>query len=143
MKEYIIKITGEYDILVLSPEMIALLMDKIRQSDTKELVIPAEEILPQGYAEYLTHVLEANPQIARNLLDRNAYTLLAGQIRKMQFNEKDCFDSVEVTEAKDTPLFDIEASEDFFVVTKHENNHFRYVLKTESGEEISIVLEFL
>ena len=53
MKEYKIKITGEYDVIVLSPKMIALLIDKIRNSDTKEMVIPAEEILPQGYVEYL------------------------------------------------------------------------------------------
>ena len=48
MKEYKIKITGKYDVIVLSPKMIAALIDKIRSSDTKELVIPAEEILPQG-----------------------------------------------------------------------------------------------
>ena len=46
MKEYIIKITGEYEMLVLSPQMISLLIEKIEMSDSKELVISAEEILP-------------------------------------------------------------------------------------------------
>ncbi|HIS26153.1 MAG TPA: hypothetical protein IAA57_04505 [Candidatus Pullilachnospira intestinigallinarum] len=38
MKEYKIKITGEYDVIVLSPKMIALLIERIRGSDTRELV---------------------------------------------------------------------------------------------------------
>ena len=46
MKEYRIRITGKYDVIVLSPKMIAVLIEKICSSDTKELVIPAEEILP-------------------------------------------------------------------------------------------------
>ena len=143
MKEYKITITGKYDMIVLSPKMIAALIDKIRSSDTKELVIPAEDILPQGYAEYLTRVLEANTEVAETLPNRNAYTLIAEQMRKMQFNEKDCFDSVEVRETENNPQLDMEASKDFFIVTKQENSQFRYVFQGENGEEISVVLEYL
>lgn len=142
MKEYRIKITGEYDVIVLSPRVIALLIDKIRNADTKEMVIPAEEILPQGYAEYLTRVLDANTQLAETLPDRNAYTLIAEQMKKMQFDEKDCFDRVEVTEPESNPQLDMEASKDFFIVTKQENSRFRYVFKNECGEEIGVVLEY-
>jgi hypothetical protein len=143
MKEYKIKITGEYDVIVLSPDMIARLVDAVRSSDTKELVIPAEEILPQGYAGYLNRVLDANPELAGTLPDRNAYTLIAEQIKKMQFDEKDCFDSVNVTHPEEVPLLDVEASEDFYIVTKQDNNRFRYVFQNENGEEVSIVLEYL
>lgn len=143
MKEYRIKITGKYDVIVLSPKMIAALINKIRNSDTTEMIIPAEDILPQGYAEYLTRVLEANTDVAKALPNRNAYTLIAEQMRKMQFNEKDCFDSVEVRETESNPQLDMEASKDFFIVTKQENSQFRYVFKSETGEEISVVLEYL
>lgn len=143
MKEYKIKITGEYDVIVLSPKMIALLIDKIRNSDTKEMVIPAEEILPQGYVEYLNRVLDANTEIAKTLPNRSAYTLIAEQMRKMQFNEKDCFDSVDVTEPEKSPQLDMEASEDFYIVTKQENNRFRYVFQNENGEEVSVILEYI
>lgn len=143
VKEYKIKITGEYDVIVLSPDMIARLVDAVRSSDTKELVIPAEEILPQGYAGYLNRVLDANPELAGILPDRNAYTLIAEQIKKMQFDEKDCFDSVNVTHPEEVPLLDVEASEDFYIVTKQDNNRFRYVFQNENGEEVSIVLEYL
>ena len=139
MKEYKITITGKYDMIMLSPKMIAALIDKIRSSDTKELVIPAEDILPQGYAEYLTRVLEANTEVAKVLPSRNAYTLIADQMRKMQFNEKDCFDSVEVIKTESNPSLDMEASKDFFIVTKQENSQFRYVFQGENGEEISVV----
>lgn len=143
MKEYKIKLTGEYDVIVLSPDMIARLVDAVRSSDTKELVIPAEEILPQGYAGYLNRVLDANPELAGTLPDRNAYTLIAEQIKKMQFDEKDCFDSVNETHPEEVPLLDVEASEDFYIVTKQDNNRFRYVFQNENGEEVSIVLEYL
>lgn len=143
MQEYRIKITGKYDVIVLSPKMIALLIEKIRSSDTKELVIPAEEILPQGYAQYLTRVLEANMEIAKSLPNRSAYTLIAEQIKKLQFNEKDCFERVGVTEPNSSPQFDVDASEDFFIVTKQENSQFQYWFKNESGEKIHIVLECL
>ena len=129
--------------IVLSPDMIARLVDAVRSSDTKELVIPAEEILPQGYAGYLNRVLDANPELAGILPDRNAYTLIAEQIKKMQFDEKDCFDSVNVTHPEEVPLLDVEASEDFYIVTKQDNNRFRYVFQNENGEEVSIVLEYL
>lgn len=143
MKEYRIKITGKYDVIVLSPKMIAVLIEKIRNSDTKELVIPAEEILPQGYAQYLARVLEANMEIAKSLPNRSAYTLIAEQIKKLQFNEKDCFERVGVREPNSSPQFDVDASEEFFIVTKQENSQFHYSFKSENGEKISIVLEYL
>ena len=143
MKEYRIKIAGKYDIIVISPKIIAALMDKILCSNLKEMVIPAEEILPQGYAGYLACVLEANVEIAKALPNRNAYTLIAGQIRKLQCNEQDCFDRVEVTEPGSNPQFDMETSEDFYIVTRQGNNQFRYVFKGENNEEISMILEYL
>lgn len=143
MKEYKIKITGEYDVIVLSPKMIALLIEKIRNSNTKEMVIPADEFLPQGYAEYLNRVLDANTEIAKTLPNRSAYTLIAEQMRKMQFNEKDCFESVDVTASEKSPQLDMEASEDFYIVTKQKNSQFRYVFKNENKEEISIMLVYL
>ena len=143
MKEYRIKITGKYDVIVLSPKMITTLIDKIRHSNSKEMVVPAEDILPQGYAEYLTRVLDANTEVAKTLPNRNAYTLIAEQIKKMQFNEKDCFDSVNVTQPEKIPQLDVEASEDFYIVTKQGNSQFRYVFQNENGEEVSVILEYL
>lgn len=142
MKEYRIKITGEYDVIVLSPNMIARLIDKIRGSDTKEIVIPAEEILPQGYAEYLNRVLQANRKIGRTLTDRNAYSLIAKQLGRLQYEEQDCMERVEACDTEGVPKFDMDVSEGFYIVTKQENNRFSYVFQTDTGEEASIILEY-
>ena len=64
--EYAISITGNHDILVLSPEIIGTLLEKIRCSDMKELIISADELLPQGYAEYLERVMQIN-DIGKNI----------------------------------------------------------------------------
>lgn len=91
MKEYIIKITGEYEMLVLSPQMISLLIEKIEMSDSKELVISAEEILPQGYIKYLAHVLSANFEIDQSKTDiRAAYDMVAEQIDKLKIDTQKC-----------------------------------------------------
>lgn len=143
MNEYRIKITGKYDVIVISPKIISALIDKIRRSAIKELVIPVEEILPQGYTEYLTCVLNANTDIAEALPDQNVYALIANQIMKLQCNEQDCFDRVGITDPESNPHFDLDTSEDFYIITKQENNRFHYVFKGENNEEIIIVLEYL
>lgn len=143
MEAYRIKMPGKYDVIVISPKMVDALLDKIRHSTIKELVIPAEEILPQGYHEYLSCVLNANVDIAGTLPDRNVYALIAGQIKKLQCNEQDCFDRVDVAEPENNPQFDLDTSEEFYIVTKQEKNQFHYVFKGENDEEISIVLEYL
>ena len=45
---YRIWIRGEYDISVLSPEIIALLVEKVKKAASKDLIIPVEEIIPRG-----------------------------------------------------------------------------------------------
>lgn len=163
MREYRIRITGEYDVIVLSPQMIGTLIEKVRHSARKELVIPVEEIFPRGYAEYLSCVLKANMEMPETgtsdmkptdmepenikptdvLPDRNVYTLAAEQIRKLQCNERDCFDRVEVAVQENSPRFDMDASEEFYIMAKQENNSFRYVFKGVKNEEISILLEYM
>lgn len=143
MKEYRIKITGTYDVIVLSPKIISTLLARIRHAAVKELVVPAEEIFPRGYAEYLTRVLNANAEPAGALPDRNVYALAAEQIMKLQCNEQDCFDRVEVAEPETNPRFDINTNEAFYILTRQAHTHFRYLFRDENEEEISIVLEYL
>ena len=87
MREYRIRITGEYDVLVVSPRMIERLITRIRQSDSRELVIPAEEILPPGYADYLARVLEANGEQNDEKSGQSVYDVLAGQIENLKVEE--------------------------------------------------------
>ena len=143
MKEYVIKIKGNYDILIINPKMISNLITKISQADTKELTISADEILPEKYVEYLSRVLKANIETTKALQTINPYELIAKEIEKLQVNNENCFDNVKVTENNENTSFDIDTNEKFYMLIKEKNNQFKYVYKNENGEEISVLLEYL
>lgn len=143
MKEYVIKIKGNYDILIINPKMISNLITKISQADTKELTISADEILPEKYVEYLSRVLKANIETTKALQTINPYELIAKEIEKLQVNNENCFDNVKVTENNENTSFDIDTNEKFYMLIKEKDNQFKYVYKNENGEEISVLLEYL
>ena len=143
MKEYKIKIKGNYDILIINPKMISNLITKINQSDTKELTVSADEILPEKYVEYLSRVLKANIETTKVLQTINPYELIAKEIEKLQVNNENCFENVKVTEHNENTSFDIDTNEKFYMLIKEKNNQFKYVYKNENGEEISVLLEYL
>ena len=141
MYEYIITITGDYDILVLSPQMVAQLIERVKASDTKEMVIPAEEILPQGYVEYLLNVLEANPQICQsNNGTESVYEVIINQIEKLKVNQNQCFDKVDFSNRKKTTKFMLSANENFYMLVKQENSSFVYSYKDLNGENSKVTL---
>lgn len=143
MKEYVIKIKGNYDILIINPKMISNLIAKINQSDSKELTVSADEILPDKYVEYLSRVLKANIETTKALQTINPYELIAKEIEKLQVNNENCFDNVKVTENNENTTFDIDTNEKFYMLVKQKENSFKYVYKNENGEEISVLLEYV
>lgn len=143
MKEYKIKIKGNYDILIINPKMISNLITKISQADTKELTVSADEILPEKYVEYLSRVLKANIETTKALQTINPYELIAKEIEKLQVNNENCFDNVKVTESSKNTRFDIDTNEKFYMLVKQKENRFKYVYKNENGEEISVLLEYV
>lgn len=143
MKEYVIKIKGNYDILIINPKMISNLIAKVNQSDSKELTVSADEILPEKYVEYLSRVLKANIETTKALQTINPYELIAKEIEKLQVNNENCFDNVKVTENNASTTFDIDTNEKFYMLVKQKENSFKYVYKNENGEEISVLLEYV
>ena len=143
MKEYKIKIKGNYDILIINPKMISNLIAKVNQSNTKELIVSADEILPEKYVEYLSRVLKANIETTKALQTINPYELIAKEIEKLQVNNENCFDNVKVTENNANTTFDIDTNEKFYMLLKQKENSFKYVYKNENGEEISVLLEYV
>lgn len=61
----------------------------------------------------------------------------------MRLRKKTASNSVNVTQPEKIPQLDVEANEDFYIVTKQENSQFRYVFQNENGEEVSVILEYL
>ena len=91
---YRIWITGECDFLIVSPDMIVVLIAKMRRSDTREMTVPSEEVLPPEYAEYLTRVMEANED------GKNIYDMAVEQFRYLEVEQSSCFEKVNVTGEK-------------------------------------------
>lgn len=138
--EYTIRITGDHDILVLSPRIIATLIEKIRCSDTKELVIPAEELLPQEYTEYLERVIQTNG-IGKNVGKKAVYDLTANQIEMLKLKQQKCFDKATAKTTEHTAQFSLETNENFFLLTKQSDS--RFICDYENGEKIVVALRYL
>lgn len=138
--EYTIRITGEHDILVLSPKIIGTLLEKIRYSDTRELIIPAEELLPQGYTEYLERVMQTNG-IGTNIGKQDVYDLTAKQIGMLKVKQRKCFDKATAETTENAAQFNIETNRDFFLLTKQSDS--RFLCDYGNGEKIMVSLKYL
>lgn len=117
--------------------MIAQLIRKIKISDSKELVISAEEILPQGYSEYLTHVIESNLDIHQ---ENEVYKIIAGQIDKLKVNEQKCFDKVGFTTEPNDIHFMLDTNDYFYMLVKEKKSSFSYVYKELNGKSVKVTL---
>ena len=142
MKEYKIKITGNYDILILHTKIISNLIKKVKDSDTKEMIIQADEIMPKNYNEYLKRVLQSNASITKSSSGKNMYELIAEELEKLQVNNKQCFDKVSVVNNKILTSFDVDTNETFYMLIKQRDSQFKYVFKNDNGEEITVLLEY-
>ena len=140
MCEYSIRITGNHDILVLSPQIIGTLIEKIRCSDTKELIIPADELLPQGYVEYLESVMQTN-NIEKNIGRQDVYDLTAKQVGMLKVKRQQCFDKAKAETTENATQFNLETNESFFLLTKQSDSSF--VCDYENGEKIVVSLKYL
>lgn len=138
--EYTIRITGNQDILVLSPQIIGMLIEKIRCSDTKELIIPADELLPQGYAEYLERVMQTN-DIGKNVSRQDVYDLTAKQFGMLEVEQQKCFDRANAETTDNTAQFNLETNGDFFLLTKQSDS--RFICDYENGKKIVVSLKYL
>lgn len=138
--EYTIRITGNQDILILSPQIIGTLIEKIRCSDTKELIIPAGELLPQGYAKYLERVMQIN-DIGKNVGRQDVYDLTAKQIGMLKVEQQECFDKATAETTDNAARFNLETNEKFFLLTKQSDS--RFICDYENGEKIVVELRYL
>lgn len=123
IREYEIEIMGGYELLVLSPEMITILTEKVKQSDDRDVVMQAEEVLSQGYAQFLACVLSANMENVQPSMNlREVYRVTAEQIKKLSINKQLCFEKVRFYEEQYDARFQyylyLRSSEMFYVLVK-------------------------
>lgn len=110
--------------------IIGMLIEKIRCSDTKELIIPADELLPQGYAEYLERVMQTN-NIEKNIGRQDAYDLTAKQIGMLKVKRQQCFDKAKAETTENAIQFNLETNESFFLLTNNQTVVLFVTMKME------------
>lgn len=139
--EYSIRMVNSEELLVISPEMIALTIEKVKYSDGRKLMIPVVELLPQGYVNYLLCVLRANGKTGQQTMgQQEAYRWIEEQSKCLTINHHKCFDQVCLCKFQCHAQFDITVSEIFYMLVKQEMSKFYYIYKDLNGKEVKISL---
>ena len=60
MKEYKLKINGEIDFIIISPQVFSSLISQIHSSPECEVAVNIEDIMPPGFTDYLLRVINVN-----------------------------------------------------------------------------------
>ena len=137
MREYRIRFTGEQDFILLSPEMIAALIDRVRCSPSPEMTVSVQELSGPEYARYLAHTVRANlPENSPQTVE----SLLARQIGELSIDCRPCFDEAEVRLQRDGAQLNLKAEERFFRIAKRSDS--RFICSYPDGEEVILVLEY-
>lgn len=142
MREVRIRLTEEQAFILLSPRIVALLIEKVRYAKAPEITVPAEELMAPDYARYLERALAANasrgdPPVGRMEL----YERLARQIGGLTFGAYPCFDRVQVRVIRKNTQFDLKTGREFFPIARCSDN--RFVCTYPDGETFLLVLEYL
>lgn len=146
MHEYKITITGKYDILIISPEIIKNLLERIEISETIELVISADDIIPESYVVYLSNVINANLYVGQAGCSEQGckavFKIAADQIRGLMVDDRNCFDKIKICELEESTEFILNASEYFYMLVKSEQAAFIYVYRDVMGKEVRLELKY-
>lgn len=139
--KYVVTVADTGSIIVISPEIIALTIEKVKCSDRRKLLIPVGELLPQKYMEYLICVLRANQEAQRRTRNgQEVYGLAAKQIETLSINQQRCFDKVCLRKCQGNIKFDVTASEMFYMAVKQSISRFFYSYKDFDGKEVKVLV---
>lgn len=87
MKEYKLKINGEIDFIIISPQVLSSLISQIHNSPECEVAVNIEDIMPPGFTDYLLRVINTNRftnkrfryhYILENLVTKKSYMKFYG-----------------------------------------------------------------
>ena len=149
MKEYKISIVGVTDFIIISPDVLGLLLQHIRESSERQMDIPEESIMPVGYTKYLEAVLNGNrdkkmfhfKQISeKELKKEHIYRILEHQMKNLKIEKDKCFEKFELlaenSEAQYT--YSMESKKDFFYICQDAESRFTYVFPDGRQERITL-----
>lgn len=149
MKEYKVSITGITDFIIISPEVLRLLLEKIKDSITLNVEIPAESIMPMKFAKYIKAVINVNRDKTQFRFKRitedeismiDIYSILEYQMRNLKIDKEKCFEKftllAENSEGKYS--FAVESNKTFFHICQDEESRFTYVFSDGRQERITL-----
>lgn len=110
MKEYRLKINGEIDFIIISPQVLSSLISQIHNSLECEVAVNIEDIMPPGFTDYLLRVINTNRftnkqfryhYILENLVTKKGlYEILRQQLSNTDIEKSLCFQTIRLTDRR-------------------------------------------
>ena len=151
MKEYRLKINGEIDFIIISPQVLSSLISQIHSSPEREVAVNIEDIMPPGFTDYLLRVININRftnerfryhYILENpVTKKGLYEILKQQLSSADIEKSPCFQSIRLTDTfRGDVELDMECNEPFFWACKDTAAKFVYTFP--DGREETLVIEY-
>lgn len=151
MKEYKLKINGEIDFIIISPQVFSSLISQIHNSPEREVAVNIEDIMPPGFTDYLLRVINVNRftnerfryhYILENpVTKKGLYEILQQQLSNADIEKSPCFQTIRLTDTfRGDVELDMECNEPFFWACKDTAAKFVYTFP--DGREETLVIEY-
>ena len=151
MKEYKLKISGEMDFVIISPQVFSSLIAKIHNSPEREVAVVVEEIMPPGFMDYLINVINVNRftnekfryhYILEDPITRkDLYKILKEQLSRADMDNTTCFQNSSLQGTlHGAAELDMECNEPFFLACKDSTAKLVYTF--QDGREETLVIEY-
>ena len=151
MKEYKLKINGEIDFIIISPQVLSSLISQIHSSPEREVAVNIEDIMPPGFTDYLLRVINVNRftnerfryrYILENpITKKGLYEILRQQLSNADIEKSHCFQTIRLTDTfRGNVELDMECNEPFFWAWKDTAAKFVYTFP--DGREEILVIEY-
>lgn len=151
MKEYKLKIRGEIDFIIISPQVLSSLISQIHNSPEHEVAVNIEDIMPPGFTDYLLRVINTNRftnkrfryhYILENpITKKGLYEILRQQLSRTNTERFPCFQTIHLTATfRGNVELDMECNDLFFWACKDTSAKFIYTFP--DGRQETLVIEY-
>ncbi|NSF05620.1 hypothetical protein G5B04_07230 [Fusicatenibacter saccharivorans] len=145
------KISGEMDFVIISPQVFSSLIAKIHNSPEREVAVVVEEIMPPGFMDYLINVINVNRftnekfryhYILEDPITRkDLYKILKEQLSRADMDNTTCFQNISLQRTlHGAAELDMECNEPFFLACKDSTAKLVYTF--QDGREETLVIEY-
>lgn len=145
------KISGEMDFVIISPQVFSSLIAKIHNSPEREVAVVVEEIMPPGFMDYLINVINVNRftnekfryhYILEDPITRkDLYKILKEQLSRADMDNTTCFQNISLQRTlHGAAELDMECNEPFFLACKDSTAKLVYTF--QDGREETLLIEY-